>query len=160
MIAIKLVLIASFALIFSRTVVGIDFKHHNYNDMEAYLNAISKKCPKITRIYSIGKSVEGRDLTVMEMSKDPGQYKALKPNFKYIGNMHGNEVLGRELLLYLLDDLCDKYLAGNSEARDLIDKTRLHIMPSMNPDGYERSREGDCDSIRGRANAHGQDLNR
>ncbi len=33
-------------------------------------------------------------------------------------------------------------------------------MPSMNPDGFENSREGDRSSVRGRANANGKDLNR
>jgi len=139
---------------------AIDFKHHNYQEMGRYLNTVHNRCPSITRIYHIGQSIEGRNLTVMEITKDPGQYKPLKPNFKYVGNMHGNEVLGREMLLYLLDFLCTQYLANNPEIKKLVDETRIHIMPSMNPDGYEKSIEGDCTSTRGRANANGYDLNR
>lgn len=138
----------------------LDIRHHNYEDMQNYLKAISNKCSNITRIYSVGKSVDNRDLTVLEMSIQPGKYRPLVPNFKYIGNMHGNEVLGREMLLYLLDYLCDEYLKGNRTVVDLISNTRIHVMPSMNPDGYERSREGDCESVKGRANANGVDLNR
>ena len=126
-----------------------------------YMKDIQKKCPNITRIYFLNqKTVLGRELVVMEISKDPGKYVPLKPNFKYIGNMHGNEVLGRETLLYLLDHLCTMYLKKDPEAVRLVDHTRIHVMPSMNPDGYEKSIEGDCSSIRGRANAHGVDLNR
>jgi carboxypeptidase M len=44
--------------------------------------------------------------------------------------------------------------------RWLMDNTRIHIMPSMNPDGFEVAKEGACDGGQGRYNARGFDLNR
>lgn len=44
--------------------------------------------------------------------------------------------------------------------RWLLDNTRIHVLPSMNPDGFEVAREGQCDGGQGRYNARGFDLNR
>lgn len=86
---------------------------------------------------------------------------AVKPEFKYVANMHGNEVLGRELLLILADKLCQGYRNGDDNIRSLIEITRIHLMPSMNPDGWQRSTDsGGQDFLIGRTNNNSVDLNR
>ncbi|KAF2980188.1 hypothetical protein EK904_000002 [Melospiza melodia maxima] len=122
----------------------VDFRHHHFSDMEIFLRRYANEYPGITRLYSVGKSVELRELY---------------PEFKYIGNMHGNEVVGRELLLNLIEYLC-KNFGTDPEVTDLVQSTRIHIMPSMNPDGYEKSQEGDKGGTVGRNNSNNYDLNR
>ncbi|EFN82672.1 Carboxypeptidase D [Harpegnathos saltator] len=137
----------------------VKFKHHNYVAMEKYLKELHENYANITRLYNIGTSVEGRKLYVMEVTKNPGKHSPEKPEVKYIGNMHGNEVVGREMLLLLLRYLCENYGTDQRVTR-IVETIRLHVMPSMNPDGYEISTEDDAYGMKGRVNAKGVDLNR
>lgn len=45
--------------------------------------------------------VSGKELWVMQITAG-GVYDTALPNVKLIGNMHGNEVVGRELLLLFI----------------------------------------------------------
>ncbi|XP_046556906.1 carboxypeptidase E-like [Haliotis rubra] len=92
-----------------------------------------------------------------------------KPEFKYVGNMHGNEVVGREVLLRLIDFLCEGYKQNDQLIHFLVNSIHIHIMPSMNPDGWEQAyrnynyakeKGGDPDWLIGRANNNSVDLNR
>lgn len=125
----------------------------------SYLRQISASYPSLTRLYSIGKSVQGRDLWVLEISTTPGSHVPGVPEFKYVANMHGNEVVGKETLLLLTKYLLERY-ENDERVTRLVNGTRMHFLYSMNPDGYEVSREGDRTSSMGRANANGIDLNR
>ncbi|XP_051630787.1 probable carboxypeptidase X1 [Manacus candei] len=119
----------------------LDFRHHNYKEMRKLMKRVSEECPDITRVYSIGHSSRGRRLYVMEISDHPGQHELGEPEFRYVAGMHGNEVLGRELLLNLMEYLCREFRRGNPRVVQLVTDTRIHLLPSMNPDGYETAYE-------------------
>ncbi|CAB0016010.1 unnamed protein product [Nesidiocoris tenuis] len=137
----------------------LDWRYHDFDEMTKFLRTTSSRYPNLTALYSIGKSVQGRDLWVMVVSSSPYEHMIGKPDVKYVANMHGNEAVGRELMLHLIEYLVNSY---NSDpyVKWLLDNTRIHILPSMNPDGFEVAREGQCDGGQGRYNARGFDLNR
>ena len=94
----------------------------------------------------------------------------LRPMVKLIGNIHGNEPVGRELLIqfanYILKAASIPPQWRDSRSRraaKILETTDLWILPSMNPDGFERGREGNCqggDYLAGRYNEGFKDLNR
>jgi carboxypeptidase M len=142
-----------------RNLMRIELSYHNYDSMTNLLREASNKFPNLVHLYTIGQSVEGRELWVAKVSSNVHEDKLLKPHVKLVANMHGNEAIGRELVLQLLVYLVNSY-PRNDQVRYLLDNTYIHLMPSMNPDGFEAANEGDCAQGRGRANANGFDLNR
>ncbi|XP_036620034.1 carboxypeptidase Z [Trichosurus vulpecula] len=141
----------------------IRFAHHSYPQMVRVLKKTASRCSHIAKTYSIGRSFDGKDLLVIEFSSRPGQHELLEPEFKYIGNIHGNEVTGKEMLIYLAQYLCSEYLLGNPRIQSLINTTRIHLLPSMNPDGYDvAAAEGAGYNgwTSGRQNSQQLDLNR
>ncbi|XP_071187778.1 carboxypeptidase M [Salvelinus alpinus] len=137
--------------------VSLEFRYHNTVEVERYLRDVNNTFD-FTHLHSIGKSVEGRDLWVLILGKNPAEHQMGIPEFKYVGNMHGNEVVGRVLLLQLIDHLTRGYLSDPLVTR-LLNSTRVHILVSMNPDGFESSSR-DCMYSQGRFNKNGIDLNR
>ncbi|KAK1604123.1 hypothetical protein QYE76_027796 [Lolium multiflorum] len=125
---------------------------HGYmtnSELEIAVQDFGSRCANVSRVYSIGKSVNGSPLWVIELSDKPGQKEA-EPAFKFIGNVHGDEPVGREVLMQLAYWLCDNYLK-DPLATLIVENTHLHILPTMNPDGF---------ALRRRGNANNIDLNR
>ena len=118
-------------------------------EIEKTLKTINKNFPAITKLYSIGKSVKNRDLWVMKLSKNVNVDDA-RPEFKYIANMHGDEIVGRELMVRFIKELTENY-GKDKRITELLDKTQIHILVSMNPDGAAAGT---------RYNTKGVDLNR
>ncbi|XP_037026098.1 carboxypeptidase M isoform X3 [Bradysia coprophila] len=137
----------------------LDFVYHNHDEMTRFLRTTSARYPNLTALYSIGKSIQGRDLWVIVVSSSPYEHMVGKPDVKYIANIHGNEAVGKELMLHLVQYFVTSYNT-DPYIKWLLDNTRIHILPSLNPDGYAVSKEGTCDGGQGRYNARGFDLNR
>ncbi|WVZ82597.1 hypothetical protein U9M48_029846 [Paspalum notatum var. saurae] len=118
-------------------------------ELETAIHAFGSRCSNISRVYSIGKSVNHFPLWVIEISDKPREREA-EPAFKFIGNVHGDEPVGREVLMRLANWLCDNYLK-DPLATLIVENIHLHILPAMNPDGF---------TLRWRGNANNIDLNR
>ena len=123
--------------------------YHNYDTLTDELNIYAEAYPDICRLYTLGQSVQGRELWAVLISDNPDDEED-EPEFKYVSTMHGNEPVGTETCLYFIDLLLTEY-GTDERITNLIDGTAIWIVPLMNPDGLERNT---------RANANGIDLNR
>lgn len=125
-------------------------KYHSNTKLKEELQQLSEAYPDITCLYSIGQTEQGRDIMVLKITTDVGTRELLKPQVKLIGGIHGDEVVGRELLVYLARVFCEQY-NHDQVITELIQSIELHILPSLNVDGFV---------LKTRNNGNDKDLNR
>ncbi|MCA9782279.1 MAG: DUF2817 domain-containing protein [Candidatus Cloacimonetes bacterium] len=123
--------------------------YRTYTELTTELQGWASSHPEICQLYSIGTSVQGRELWVLNISDNPGMDED-EPEIKLVSTMHGDEVVGTVLLLNLIEDLIEGYGTDTRLSR-IVDEMDLHVLVLMNPDGMQSG---------SRYNAHGVDLNR
>nr|CAD7408304.1 unnamed protein product [Timema poppensis] len=113
-------------------------KYHHYQELADLFKNLVLRYPNLARLHSIGKSSENRDLLVLEISENVSNRKLAEPMMKFVANMHGDETVGRQLMVFLAQYLLQNYGTDN-RVTTIVNSTDIFIMPSMNPDGFEES---------------------
>lgn len=141
----------------SESDIDLNDQYTNYEALTVWLDRLPAAFPHLVAVQTIGQSVRYRELWVIRITDRVEEEEPGEPKVKYVSNIHGNEPVGREMLLRFALHLLKSY--GKDEAiTRLINSTDIYIMPSMNPDGFEVAVEGSCTGVRGRANENGVDL--
>jgi murein tripeptide amidase MpaA len=112
-------------------------RFYDHAGLGAILANLHKAFPKLTKLYSLGKSVEGRDLWCLELTASGQGDPKRKPAMYIDGNIHGNEVQAGEVVAYTAWYLCHQY--GRLEkVTELLDRAVFYLVPTINPDGRDR----------------------
>ena len=77
-------------------------QYHSYEEAKTVFESYATQQPHIAAIHLIGRSVQGQYLLVLQLTcqvKEPRQLR--KPMFKWVANMHGNNALMRQLVMFL-----------------------------------------------------------
>ncbi len=116
-------------------VEGLRFnRFYNYDEAVAALRTLEKSYPKLLKLESIGKSVEGRDLWVLKINNPDTGPESAKAAMYIDANIHGNEVQGTEVCLYTIAYLMENY-SRLKRVKELVDERVFYILPMVNPDG-------------------------
>jgi PKD repeat protein len=139
-----------------RSITNWNF-YPTYESYIGMMNQFELDHPALCEVFSIGKSVQGRQLMMAKISS-PVSRTAARPQFLYTGTMHGDELAGFNLLLRLIDYLLTNY-GINPQVTYLLDNVEIWINPNANPDGtYYGGNHTVWNSTR--RNANSVDLNR
>ena len=106
-------------------------------EVNARLQELARKFPELARTHVIGKTREGRDLMVMEITNRDKGAGELKPGIWMDGNIHMGEETGRLYLAYFIERLLFEY-GKNPDATRLVDTRTFYVLPVFDADGGER----------------------
>lgn len=128
-----------------------------------HLEALAEQFPHTAKVVEVGTSGLGQRIVGLRITDDVREERQLlKPMVRFSGNMHGNEPVGRELLAHLATYLLQARALVPRVAA-LLASTDITLIPTINPDGFDRGTEGACsggDYKTGRYNEGERDLNR
>ncbi len=119
----------------AKITVPLRFDHY-YSLEQVYeaVQAIHQAYPDMTTLEMVGKSEEGRPLYAVTVNNPKTGSALAKPGIYVDGNIHGNEIQGGEVCLYLLDYLLGNY-GKNKDVTELVDKKVFYVVPVVNTDG-------------------------
>ncbi|MFJ4845657.1 MULTISPECIES: M14 family zinc carboxypeptidase [unclassified Streptomyces] len=93
--------------------------------------------PNLTKVVSIGKTVNGQDILALRLTKDAKKSKdGSKPSVLYMSNQHAREWITPEMTRRLMHYYLDNY-ATDPRIKKIVDTTELWFVISANPDGYD-----------------------
>ncbi|MFJ9341186.1 M14 family zinc carboxypeptidase [Streptomyces sp. NPDC101733] len=93
--------------------------------------------PGLTKVVSIGKTVQGKDILALKVTKDAKKSRdGDKPSVLYMSNQHAREWITPEMTRRLMHHTLDDY-GKDQRITKLVDSTELWFLLSANPDGYD-----------------------
>lgn len=138
---------------------GPDQEYKNSEEIADYIKLMHEKYPEITKIISIGKSLEGRDIWAMKISDNPEIKEIQEPAVLFNSMHHAREVMGPEVGWDIIETLLTGY-RSDPKITKWVDSTEIWVMPMFNVDGNNMMWTNDSMWRKNTRGGFGVDLNR
>ncbi len=118
--------------------------YRSYDDYLTDLADLAETYPRLTRPLTLAnQTVLGEDITGLEISVGADHVRDGKPVFLLMGAHHAREWPSAEHTMEFGIDLLQSYRAGDERARAILRGSRLVVVPVVNVDGYQISRNAE-----------------
>ncbi len=120
-----------------------DFRNRylDFDELSATLNGWAEAYPEITRLQSLGRTAEGRDLWLLVIGRDPDE---IRPAVWVDGNMHAAELCGSSVALAIAEDILQLHVEGtaprgmSAAVCEALAEIHFYVLPRISPDGAEQ----------------------
>ncbi|WP_042144639.1 MULTISPECIES: M14 family zinc carboxypeptidase [unclassified Pseudoalteromonas] len=113
-------------------------QYASYQETIDFLQHAMNQHPNLIRLHSIGETWENRPIMMATISIDVA-FSDEKPGLLYTGSIHAREWIGNELAIKFIKYILDNYRV-NPKLMDTLTRNTLYMVPCLNPDGFEYSR--------------------
>ncbi len=112
---------------------------YTYEQMKIDLAELHAWYPDFTELFSIGKSVDGRELYTLKLGTG-------KENVLINGSHHAREHMTTNVVMEMIDEYAKAYEANQKidgyNVQELLKKTSIYFVPMLNPDGVTLVQKG------------------
>ncbi|MFE0037365.1 M14 family zinc carboxypeptidase [Streptomyces sp. NPDC059015] len=126
---------------------GVFRPYSGEGGLEEEILAVAAANPSITKVVSIGRTVQGKDILALKLTKGAKKHRdGAKPSTLYMSNQHAREWITPEMTRRLLHHYVDGYGKDRRLTR-IVDRTELWFLLSANPDGYDFTHAADSNRL-------------
>jgi len=111
-------------------------RFYDYKELTGLLQKLNAAYPELTRLESLGKTYEGRDIWCITITNFKNGNEADKPAYYIDAAIHANEIQGTEVALYTAWFLLESY-NQNPFVKNLLDTKTFYIVPVQSIDSRE-----------------------
>ncbi|WP_406434537.1 M14 family zinc carboxypeptidase [Streptomyces sp. NBC_00631] len=105
--------------------------------LEQEILATAQANPGLTKVESIGRTVDGQNILALKLTKGAKKAKdGSRPSVLYVSNQHAREWITPEMTRRLMHYYLDNY-STDKRIKKIVDSTELWFVLSANPDGYD-----------------------
>jgi len=135
-LAIALAIVALAVLAAAPTASALDERYHTKEEVHAEILALQASYPAIVRVDTVGVSTQDEiDIWSVKLSDNVGVDED-EPVVFYNGVHHAEEVMGLEVIMWMLDEMTAAY-GVNDTMTQWIDDYEIYFIPLLNPEGHD-----------------------
>ncbi|MFZ0389224.1 MAG: M14 family zinc carboxypeptidase [Calditrichia bacterium] len=123
--------------------------YHDYYNTLTLVDSLLLAYPNLIEKHIYGYTPQNKELYAVKIS-DNVSVDEPEPEISFDGCHHGDEIMGSEVIIRLMRDLCNQY-GSDPQITGLVNSREVWIYPFINPDGRQ---------VPSRYNSAGVDVNR
>ena len=147
-----------FAVEEDNVLMAPDQEYKTPAEIEVIVRNFSERFPQITKLVSIGKSVEGRDIWALKISNNP-EVNENEPTVLFNSMHHAREVMTPEVAIDIISYLTENF-DSDEQVRAWVENTQIWVIPMLNVDGNNKVWNGNSMWRKNTQGGYGVDINR